>query len=93
MNINDIVNQYMLLGVLQDSEGNLIEYNDCIAVTALGIQNFTFDFNGLRLYKNQVDGPYDLIYIEMNKIANCSAGGGMPPELEDSLIDAHNPQQ
>lgn len=88
VNIDNANKDYMLLGILEDSQGNLIEYNDCRSVTNTGIQNFILDFDALKLYRNKVNGPYNLKYIELNSVDNCS-GGGMPPEREHYLIDAY----
>ncbi len=88
VNINNANKDYMLLGILEDSQGNLVEYNDCRPVTNTGIQNFILDFDGLKLYRNKVDGPYNLKYIELSSVDDCN-GGGMPPDKEHYLTNAY----
>lgn len=88
-NITDAAKYYLIFGVLQDSKGNSIEHDSCNSVVRTGLQNFSLDFDGVPIYRNQVDGPYNLTYIELSSIANCSTGGGMPPEIEQYLINPY----
>lgn len=90
VNINDAGKDYVIYGILEDSQGNTLPYDECRSVSSTGIQNFILDFNGLKLYKNKVNGPYTLKYIELSRVGSC--GGLMPPESEQSLINTHTTQ-
>jgi len=78
---------YTVLGILEDNNGNLIEYNDCRGLPS-GTSNVKLDFEGIKIYKNKVNGPYKLKYIELSSIDDCN-GGGMPPNREHSLFNAY----
>ena len=84
-------NDYMVLAMLEDSQGNLLEYNDCMDITQTGQQNIRVNFNGLDIYKNKVNGPYNLKYLGLSTISSCT-GFGTPPEGEHSLENAHSTQ-
>jgi len=77
---------YMIYGRLEDSQGNFVEYNDCKSLS-VGDYNFILDFNGIKIYRNQVNGPYNLKYIELSSIDSCE-GMGLP-QYEDSLNNAY----
>ncbi len=91
VNIDDTSKDYMVFGMLEDSDGNIIEYNNCRSVTSTGTQTFTLDFDGLEIFSNQVNGNFDLKYIELSSIGSCSSFG-MPPEIQDNLIDTYTTQ-
>jgi len=82
---------YMVSAILEDSQGNLIEYKDCKDITQTGQQNIKLNFEGLKLYKNMVNGPYNLKYIQLSTISSCT-GFGTPPEGEHFLENAHSTQ-
>ena len=84
----DASKDYMIYGRLEDSQGNFFEYNNCRSLP-LGKYIFILDFDGLKLYRNKVNGPYNLKYISLSSLTSCG-GGGMPPETEESLIDAYS---
>lgn len=79
-------NSYIIFGRLEDSEGNFIEYEDCRSLTT-GNYNFILDFDGRQIYRNQVNGPYTLTYIELSLVNDCDELGF--PTLEDSLENAY----
>lgn len=86
--ITDASKDYIIYGVLEDSKGNLLHYNNCSSVSSTGAKTFSINFDGIKIYKNKVNGPYTLKYLELSSIANCD-GWGMPPEIEQSIIDAY----
>ncbi len=77
---------YIIFGRLKDSQGNFIEYEDCKTLP-VGNYNFILDFNGRKIYKNKVDGPYYLKYIELSTISDCSSRDF--PVYQDSLNDSY----
>ncbi len=89
VNINK-AKPHMIYGRLEDSEGNFIEFNDCKNIPT-GTQNYEMRFKGTTLYRNQVNGPYNLRYAQLSSVDSCT-GFGMPPDVEDSLFDAHDTQ-
>lgn len=91
VNINNASKDYMIFGVLEDGNGNLLQYSKCKSVSSTGKQNFILDFDGIQIYRNHVDGPYDLKYISLSYVDQCF-GWGMPPELEHELNYAHTTQ-
>ena len=88
--IDDTSKDYMLFGRLEDNEWNFVEYNDCRSFPS-GTSNAKLNFNGISIYRNQVNGPYNLRYVELSSVDSCG-GGGMPPNIEDSLFDSHTTQ-
>ncbi len=87
--ITDISKDHMVLAILEDSKGNILEFNDCRHITQTGQQNLQINFDGLQLYKNRIDGPYNLKYIQLSTISSCT-GFGTPPEGEHSLEDTYS---
>lgn len=71
---------YSIFGILEDSNGNSQEYDECKTYTT-GTKTFPLRFDGTEIYLNKVNGPYDLSYIELNHMTNgCS---GQPPASPD----------
>ena len=83
----DANKDYIIYGILEDSESNLLEYSDCKSLST-GNYDFILDFDGSEIYRKQVDGPYKLKYIELSSISECE-GMGLP-EYIDSLDYAYN---
>ncbi|MCK4522368.1 MAG: putative metal-binding motif-containing protein [Nanoarchaeota archaeon] len=88
--IDDANKDYMLASILEDSEGNSIEYHIPCVSLPFGHYNFTMDFDGIKLYRNKVNGPYNLKYIWLSSVASCQSEPPDIPTIEDSLFNAYN---
>jgi hypothetical protein len=92
LDITNAAKEYLIYGYLKDSHDNYIEYENCWPVASTGIQNMALQFDGPQLYRNKVNGPYTLAAVELFSLDDCKNGGGFPPDLEDSRINAHTTQ-
>ncbi|MBW2989424.1 putative metal-binding motif-containing protein [Candidatus Woesearchaeota archaeon] len=87
--IDKLSSGYEFFGMLQDSEGNVLESRTCEEPSFTGKQYLELDFSGTQLYRKKVNGPYTLKYIEISP-KDCGGGGMAPPmPPESSLHDAY----
>jgi LEA14-like dessication related protein len=56
---------YEVYGGLHDNEGHFVTSDEHEVNLSIGLQKFTLNFDGYRIYRNGIDGPFSLRHVEL----------------------------